>query len=89
MRIQAIKQTFEHSGLEIALETLVKSIARWADRENHFVTAVPGLSAGQADKILRYREESGAVGQLEELVEKRVLSAKTIHRIRPFVECAL
>ena len=53
------------------------------------LTAVPGLSDRRAGRIVRYREERGTIGQLEELVEKRVLNEKTMHRIRIFIKCAL
>ncbi|MBI4775357.1 MAG: helix-hairpin-helix domain-containing protein [Deltaproteobacteria bacterium] len=53
------------------------------------LTAVPGLSRRRAERLIRYRLEYGAIGQLEELTTKRVLGVETVRRIRPFVECVL
>lgn len=44
MQKQAVKQAFENNSMEIALETLRKSIARWTDKGEQTVTAIPGLS---------------------------------------------
>lgn len=43
MRKQAIRQAFENNSMEVALEALGKSIARWAAEEGPLVTAIPGL----------------------------------------------
>ena len=47
---QAVKQAVENNDLEIALEALGKSIARWTDKGDRFVTAIPGLTLYQRDE---------------------------------------
>jgi AraC-like DNA-binding protein len=44
MQKQAVKQAFENNSMEIALEALRKSIARWTDKGDQPVTAIPDLS---------------------------------------------
>ena len=44
MRKQAVKQAFENNSMEVALEALGKSIARWTDEGDQLETAIPGLS---------------------------------------------
>ena len=44
MRNQVIKQERGDSSMDVALKALGKSIARWADRPDRFITAIPGLS---------------------------------------------
>jgi AraC-like DNA-binding protein len=44
MRKQTVKQAFENHSMEVALEGLVESIARWTDQGDQLVTAIPGLS---------------------------------------------
>jgi AraC-like DNA-binding protein len=43
MRKQAVKQAFENNSMEVALEALGKSVARWATEDGPLVTAIPGL----------------------------------------------
>jgi AraC-like DNA-binding protein len=43
MRKQAVKQTFEKNGMEVALEALRKSIARWTTDDGPLETVIPGL----------------------------------------------
>jgi AraC-like DNA-binding protein len=50
MRNQDIKQVFENSRLEVTLEALGKSIARWTDNSDRFVTAIPGLTLYRRDE---------------------------------------
>jgi AraC-like DNA-binding protein len=50
MQKQAAKQVFENSSMEIALEALGKSIARWTDKGDKPVTAIPGLSLYRRDE---------------------------------------
>ena len=50
MQKQAIKQVFENDSLEDALEALGKSIARWTDKGEQPVTAIPGLSLFRRDE---------------------------------------
>jgi AraC-like DNA-binding protein len=50
MRKQTIQGTFEDDSLEVAIETLGKSIARWTDKGDQPVTAVPGLSLSRRDE---------------------------------------
>ena len=53
MRKQAVKQVFENTEMEVALEALGKSIARWTDKSDRVDTAVPGIdtvSAGRAER---------------------------------------
>jgi AraC-like DNA-binding protein len=47
---QAVKQAVENNDMEIALEALGKSIARWTDKGDRFVTAIPGLTLYQRDE---------------------------------------
>jgi AraC-like DNA-binding protein len=44
MRTPAVKQAFENTSLEGALEALGKSIARWTEQGDQPMTAIPGLS---------------------------------------------
>ena len=44
MRNQAVKQAIENNSMEVALEALRQSIARWTDQDDHLETAIPGLS---------------------------------------------
>ncbi len=41
MRKQTVNQTFEINNMEAALESLLKGIARWTDREGLLETAIP------------------------------------------------
>jgi AraC-like DNA-binding protein len=50
MQKKAAKQVFENSSMEIALEALGKSIARWTDKGDQPVTAIPGLSLYRRDE---------------------------------------
>ena len=50
MSKQAIKQAFENNSMELALEALGKSIARWTDKGDQLVTAIPGLSLYRRDE---------------------------------------
>lgn len=49
MRTHAVKQAFENTSLEGALEALGKSIARWTEQGDHPMTAIPGLSLSRRD----------------------------------------
>jgi AraC-like DNA-binding protein len=44
MTKQAVKQDVENHSMEVALEGLVESIARWTDKGDHIETAIPGLA---------------------------------------------
>ena len=44
MRKQTVKQALENNSMEGALEALRQSIARWTDKGDQPVTAIPGLS---------------------------------------------
>jgi AraC-like DNA-binding protein len=44
MQKHDVKQTFENNGLEVALDALGNSIARWTDKGDQPMTAIPGLS---------------------------------------------
>ena len=50
MRKQGVKQVFKKNEMEVALETLGKSIARWTDKDDRFVTAIPGLTLSRRDE---------------------------------------
>jgi len=50
MRKQAVKQDIENNGMANALETLGKSIARWTDKSDRIVTAIPGLTLYRRDE---------------------------------------
>jgi len=50
MKKLSIKQTFENNGMEVALEALGKSIARWTDKSDRFVTPIPGLTLYRRDE---------------------------------------
>jgi AraC-like DNA-binding protein len=50
MQKQAVKQAFENNSMEIALEALRKSIARWTDKGDQPVTAIPDLSLYRRDE---------------------------------------
>jgi AraC-like DNA-binding protein len=50
MQKQAVNQVFENNSMEVALEALGKSIARWTDKGDQPVTAIPGLSLYRRDE---------------------------------------
>src|SRR5512145_3080828 len=50
MRNHAVRQEVEKMCLEVALEALGKSIARWADKPDRIDTAVPGLFLFRRDE---------------------------------------
>ena len=50
MKKQVIKKVFENNNMGTALEALGKSIARWTDRGDQLVTAIPGLSLFQRNE---------------------------------------
>ena len=50
MQRQIVKKVFENNGIEVALEALGKGIARWTDKGDQLVTAIPGLSLFQRDE---------------------------------------
>jgi AraC-like DNA-binding protein len=50
MNKQAVNKVFENSDLKIAIETLGKSIARWADNDCVIETSIPGLLLYHHDK---------------------------------------
>jgi AraC-like DNA-binding protein len=50
MRNRAVKQEIENNSMEVALETLGRSIARWTDKPDRVVTAIPGFSLFRRDE---------------------------------------
>jgi AraC-like DNA-binding protein len=50
MQKQTVKQTFENNSMEIALEALGRSIARWTDKPDRYMTAIPDLSLFRRDE---------------------------------------
>ena len=50
MRNEAVSQGIENNSMEVALEALGKSIARWTEQGEQHVTAVPGLSLFRRDE---------------------------------------
>ena len=49
MRKQAVNQACENNSMEVALAALGKSIARWTEKGNQLMTAIPGLSLFRRD----------------------------------------
>ena len=49
MRKQAVNQACEKNSMDVALEALGKSIARWTEKGNQLMTAIPGLSLYRRD----------------------------------------
>ena len=49
MRKQGVNQASENNSMEVAREALAKSIARWTDKGDLPVTAIPGLSLFRRD----------------------------------------
>lgn len=49
MQKQTIKKVFENNRMEVALEALGKSIARWTDKGDQPIAAIPGLSLYRRD----------------------------------------
>jgi len=47
---QAVNQVFQNNSMEIAIDTLKKTIARWTDKGDQPTTAVPGLSLSRRDE---------------------------------------
>jgi len=50
MRKQAVKQAIGNNEMESALEILGKNIARWTDKNDRFVTAIPGLTLSRRNE---------------------------------------
>jgi len=50
MRNEAVLQDIENTSMEVALEALGKSIARWTEQGEQHKTAVPGLSLFRRDE---------------------------------------
>jgi AraC-like DNA-binding protein len=50
MHKQTINQEFENNEMEVALKALGKSIARWTDKGDQRMTAIPGLSLYRRDE---------------------------------------
>jgi AraC-like DNA-binding protein len=50
MKKQVVKKVFENNNMGTVLEALGKSIARWTDRGDQLVTAIPGLSLFQRNE---------------------------------------
>ena len=50
MRKQAVNQAFNNNSMEVALEALRKSIARWTAEGDQPTTAIPGLSLSRRDE---------------------------------------
>jgi len=50
MRNQAIKKEIGDSGMEAALEALGENIARWTEKGEQHITAIPGLSLFRRDE---------------------------------------
>ena len=44
MQQQLVKQVSSSASRPVALEALAKSMARWTDKGDQLVTAIPGLS---------------------------------------------
>jgi len=49
---------------------------------------LPGIGEKYAERILRYREEHGPFGAVEQLTAVRGIGPKTLERIRPFITVA-
>ena len=50
MKKEAVMQEIGNDSMEVALEVLGKSIARWTDKGEQHITAVPGLSLFRRDE---------------------------------------
>jgi AraC-like DNA-binding protein len=50
MRKQTVKEVFKNNEMEVALEALGKSIARWTGKDYQKKTAIPGLSLFRHDE---------------------------------------
>ena len=50
MQKKAVNQPFANKSMKIALEALGKSIARWTDKGDQHLTAIPGLSLFRRDE---------------------------------------
>ena len=50
MRKQSEKAVIENNNMEVALDTLGKSIARWTDKGDQYTTGIPGLSLHKRDE---------------------------------------
>jgi AraC-like DNA-binding protein len=50
MSKQTFKQAFENDSMEVALEALGESIARWTDKGDQIETAIPGLALWRRDE---------------------------------------
>jgi AraC-like DNA-binding protein len=51
MNKQAVKQDVKNHRMEVALEALAESIARWTDKDHHPETAIPGLSLHRREAL--------------------------------------
>jgi len=50
MRKQSEKAVIENNNMEVALDALGKSIARWTDKGDQYTTGIPGLSLHRRDE---------------------------------------
>jgi AraC-like DNA-binding protein len=50
MQMMAVKKELENNSMEVALEALRKSIARYTEKGDQLVTAIPGLSLYRRDE---------------------------------------
>jgi hypothetical protein len=50
MRERAVNQESEDNSMIVALEALRKGIARWTEKGDQLVTAIPGLSLYRRDE---------------------------------------
>lgn len=50
MRKQDVNRVLENNSMEVTLEALGKSIARWTDKGDQLMTAIPGLSLFRRDE---------------------------------------
>jgi AraC-like DNA-binding protein len=50
MRKQAVKQGYDNTDMEVPLEALSQSIARWTDKSDRVETAIPGLTLYRRDE---------------------------------------
>ena len=47
---EVVMRETENNSMEVALDALGKSIARWTDKPDRFMTAIPGLSLFRRDE---------------------------------------
>jgi hypothetical protein len=66
MRKQAVNQACEKNSMEGVLEALRKSIARWTEKGNQLMTAIPDTTSAFDERVLVWPMRAVAAYQIPE-----------------------